>query len=74
MPRLSPLRHREVVAKLRRLGYEGPESGSNHPIMTNPVTRKTIPVPNHGSKDIGIGLIRRIIRQAGITVEEWLEL
>lgn len=74
MPRLSPLRSREVIAKLRRLGYEGPSSGGNHLVMTHPATRKSIPVPVHGSKDVGVGLIRTIIREAGITVEEWLEL
>ncbi len=74
MPRLSPLRSREVIAKLRRLGYEGPNAGGNHPVMVHPETHKAIPVPAHGSKDVGVGLIRAIIREAGISVEVWLDL
>jgi predicted RNA binding protein YcfA (HicA-like mRNA interferase family) len=28
----------------------------------------------HGSKDVGIGLLRKIIRDAEVSVEEWQEL
>lgn len=28
----------------------------------------------HKGKDVSVGLIRTIIREAGITPEEWLEL
>jgi len=32
-----------------------------------------IPVPMHKGKDVGVGLIREIIRQVGIAREEWIE-
>jgi predicted RNA binding protein YcfA (HicA-like mRNA interferase family) len=31
-------------------------------------------MPVHGSKDVSVGLIRAIIRDVGITPEEWLAL
>lgn len=74
MPRLTPLKSREVIEKLRSLGYEGPFAGGRHSRMVHPQSGKIVPIPIHGSKDISIGLIRIIIRELGITPEEWLEL
>ena len=74
MPRLTPLRSREVIDKLRALGYEGPIAGGRHSRMVHPRSGKIIPVPVHGGKDVSVGLIRAIIRELGITPEEWLEL
>lgn len=74
MPRLSPLRPREVIEKLHRLGYEGPVAGGRHSRMVHPETGKIIPIPIHGSKDVSVGLIRTIIRKLGLTPEEWLGL
>jgi len=33
-----------------------------------------IPIPVHGSKEISVGLIREIIKQAGVTRDEWIAL
>jgi predicted RNA binding protein YcfA (HicA-like mRNA interferase family) len=74
MPRLTPLKNRQVIEKLRALGYEEPIAGGRHSRMVHRETRKIIPVPIHGGKDVSVGLIRVIIRELGITPEEWLEL
>lgn len=74
MPKLTPLRPREVIEKLRALGYDGPYPGGRHSRMVHPHSGHIIPVPVHGGKDISVGLLRAIIREAGVTVEEWLEL
>ena len=65
MPRLTPLGSREVIEKLRALGYEGPFAGGRHSRMVHPQSGKVIPVPIH-SKDVSVGLIRAIIRGAQI--------
>lgn len=74
MPKITPLKSRQVIEKLRTLGYEGPFAGGRHSHMVHRETRKIIPIPIHGGKDISVGLIRIIIRELGITPEEWLEL
>lgn len=74
MPRLSPLKARDVIRKLRALGYLGPVAGGRHMHMYHIGRDHTIPIPMHGSKDIDVPMIRTIIREAGITVEEWLDL
>ena len=34
----------------------------------------SIPIPTHGSRDVGVTVIRSIIRRVGITREEWNSL
>ena len=41
--------------------------------MVNRETGQIVPIPIH-SKEVGVGLIREIIRQVGISREAWLEL
>lgn len=66
----SSISRREVIRKFRYLGYAGPFSGGKHQFMTK--GQKKIRIPNpHGSGDIHISLIKEILRQAGISNEEW---
>jgi predicted RNA binding protein YcfA (HicA-like mRNA interferase family) len=63
---------RELVRKFRSLGYLGPFSGRRHQFMIK--GRKKIRIPNpHGSGDIDVSLLKEILRQAGISDEEWDE-
>jgi predicted RNA binding protein YcfA (HicA-like mRNA interferase family) len=74
MPKLSPLKPQEVIRKLRRLKYDGPIAGGRHSRMVHRESGKIIPIPIHKGKDVSIGLIRAILREIGITPEEWLDL
>jgi predicted RNA binding protein YcfA (HicA-like mRNA interferase family) len=70
MDSLNPVSRRELVRKLKRLGFEGPFPGGKHQWMRRGTLRVTIPNPHGGAIDPG--LIRRILRQAGITLGEWM--
>jgi predicted RNA binding protein YcfA (HicA-like mRNA interferase family) len=70
MASLDPVRRRELVRKLKALGFEGPFPGGKHQWMRRGGLRLTIPNPHGG--DIDPGLIRRILRLAGIALDEWL--
>jgi predicted RNA binding protein YcfA (HicA-like mRNA interferase family) len=70
MPSLSPVSRRELVWTSKALGFEGPFPGGKHQWMRRDRLRMTIPNPHPGAIDSG--LIRRILRQAGITIDEWL--
>ena len=56
---------------MRELGFEGPYAGGRHPQMRRENLTLIIPNPHEG--DIGVGLLSRLLRQAGISREEWLE-
>ena len=72
MPRYGPISRNDLIAALRRAGFNGPYAGGNHAFMVKDDLRLTIPNPRHG--DIGIGLLARILRQAGISRDEWERL
>jgi predicted RNA binding protein YcfA (HicA-like mRNA interferase family) len=72
MPSLKPVSRRELVRKLKGLGFEGPFPGGKHEWMRRAKLRVTIPNPHGGAIDPG--LIRRILRQADITLDQWLQI
>ena len=70
MSRFAPVSWRELVQRLRDLGFEGPYAGGRHPQMRRGDVTVIIPNPHEG--DIGVGLLQRLLREAGISREEWL--
>lgn len=69
--RLRPVSRRELVARLKALGFSGPYTGGRHQFMVRGSIRLVLPNPHRG--EIGVDLLKRILRQAGIEEEEWLE-
>ena len=69
MPHFGPIKRRELVACLRRLGYYGRYAGGRHEFMVRGSVSVTIRNP-HGS-DIGPNLLAKVLRQAGVTRDEW---
>ncbi len=61
---------RELIRKFRALGYTGPFSGGRHQFMIRGKKKVRIPNP-HGSGDIDTSLVKEILRQAGVSDEEW---
>jgi len=51
--------------------FDGPYPGGKHPYMIKDDFVLTIPNPHR--KEIGIDLLSRILKRAGITREEWLK-
>jgi predicted RNA binding protein YcfA (HicA-like mRNA interferase family) len=70
MAGLQPVSRRELIRKLKALGFDGPFPGGKHAWMRRDRLRVTIPNPHGG--EIDPGLIRRILRHAGIAIDEWL--
>lgn len=72
MPPYGPVTNRDLVAALKRAGFDGPYPGSAHRTMNRGGRSVTIPNP-HGA-DIGTSLLARILRRAAISREEWERL
>ena len=71
MSNLSPLPYRNVIKKLRKLGFAFRRATSgSHEIWWNEKTHKTCVVPHH--KEIKIGTLKSILRQAEIEEKEFL--
>jgi predicted RNA binding protein YcfA (HicA-like mRNA interferase family) len=72
MPPFGPISRTDLIRYLREIGFAGPYSGKPHQFMVKEQLRVVIPNPHRG--DIDRGLLARILRQAGITREEWEQL
>jgi predicted RNA binding protein YcfA (HicA-like mRNA interferase family) len=74
MGRLAGFSAAEVIRKLRRAGFVfDRHAKGSHEIWRNPDTRARTMVPNHPG-DLPEGTVRAIVKQSGLTVEEFLEL
>ncbi|MDL1893232.1 type II toxin-antitoxin system HicA family toxin [Sphingobacteriales bacterium CHB3] len=72
MPKLARISYRELASKLRRAGYIEVRT-KRHPVFYLEEKNITIPVPRHPG-DVPIGTLRAIVREMGITVDEFNEL
>lgn len=73
MSRLPTLKADEVIRKLQKAGFHVDHITGIHYILRHPDGRRAV-VPYHGGRDIKRGVLRAIIRQSGLTVEEFLKL
>jgi predicted RNA binding protein YcfA (HicA-like mRNA interferase family) len=73
--RLPALKGGDMLRALRKAGFQVIRIKGSHHILehTTDPTRRTV-VPVHASHDVKRGLLRKIIDDAGLTVEEFLKL
>ena len=71
-PKLKLCSGAEAVRKLERAGWSVARQKGSHVMLTKPGYQWTLSVPLHD--ELGPGLLRKLIRQAGLTVEEFNEL
>jgi predicted RNA binding protein YcfA (HicA-like mRNA interferase family) len=72
MPKLVRVSYRGLATKLRRAGYVEIRT-SRHPVYYLALKNITIPVPRHPG-DVPIGTLRAIVREMGISVEDFNDL
>lgn len=71
MNELKPATWKEFVSRMKELGFDGPFFGGKHPKMKK--GNLTVIIPNRHEPEIGVGFLKRLLRQAGISKEEWLK-
>lgn len=71
MTKLPPISGSALIKKLRQFGFEVIRQRGSHVIMKNMQGIITI-IPNHKGKDIDQGLIRKILKQAQISLDDYL--
>ncbi len=62
----------EAVQKFRRAGWTVARQRGSHVMMVKSGYEYTLSIPQH--EELGPGLLRKLIRQAGVTVEEFNRL
>lgn len=73
--RLPAVSAREVIAALRKVQFVVDRVSGSHYMLRHPDDpRRAVTVPFHGSRTIKPGTLRNIIRQAGLSVDEFRDL
>jgi len=73
MGRLSDFKYRDIVKKLKRLGFEfARQAAGSHEIWFHPIKNRYTTIPNHPG-DVPEGTLSAILKQAEIPVEKFLE-
>jgi predicted RNA binding protein YcfA (HicA-like mRNA interferase family) len=69
--KLSPISWPNLVRKLKEFGFNGPYRGGKHPYMVKGDLVVTLPNPHR--KEIGMDLLTRILKQANLDKDQWIE-
>ena len=65
---------KQVIQKLRRAGFVfDRQAKGSHEIWYNPTTHRRVTIPNHPG-NIPKGTLRAIIRDSGLTTDEFTKL
>ncbi len=72
---LRDLTYRDVTRRLDKLGFRFYRQGKgSHELWVRDSDGKVVPVPHHRGKSIQRGTVRAIIRETGMSVEEFMDL
>ena len=73
MTRLPALTGEQVIKALEKAGYQTVRQKGSHVYLTHADGRATV-VPIHKSETIGRGLLRKILRDTELSIEEFTAL
>ena len=72
MARLAGFSYREIVKRLKKFGFEfDRQAAGSHEIWYNALTNRYTTIPNHHG-DMPEGTLRAILKQAGVSPDEFL--
>lgn len=74
MPKAPVVTGREAIRALERAGLVFDRQRGSHVHLWHPQRRRTVTVPVHAGETLGPKTLKSILRQAGLTVEEFREL
>lgn len=72
MANLRPIKRKQLISYLRQLDFTGPYVGGKHEYMQRGSLK--VHIPNPHQSDISVGLLKRILEEADISLQEWEQL
>jgi predicted RNA binding protein YcfA (HicA-like mRNA interferase family) len=72
MGRLSNISGKETAKAFQKAGWQMAGQVGSHLVMTKQGVRVNLSIPQH--KELSAGTLRALIRNAGMTVEDFLKL
>jgi predicted RNA binding protein YcfA (HicA-like mRNA interferase family) len=74
LPKLPVVSAPEAIRALKRAGFVVDHQTGSHVTLLHPETKRRAVVPHHGGRDLRPGTLRAVIRDAGLTVDEFRRL
>jgi predicted RNA binding protein YcfA (HicA-like mRNA interferase family) len=72
METLANISGKEAVKAFAKAGWQTVGQVGSHLVMTKPGQRANLSIPQH--KELSVGTLRSLIRSAGISVDDFLNL
>ncbi|MBI2611873.1 type II toxin-antitoxin system HicA family toxin [Candidatus Gottesmanbacteria bacterium] len=72
MPKLPVIKPKEILRKYKRLGFIEDHTTGSHIILYHPMSKRRAVIPYH-LRDIPKGTLTFILRESGITKDEFLK-
>jgi predicted RNA binding protein YcfA (HicA-like mRNA interferase family) len=72
MPKFGPIKRIDLIYYLKKLNFIGPYTGGRHQFLLKDKIRLVLPNPH--KSDISKDLLSKILKQAGISKEDWEKL
>ena len=72
MGRLANISGSEAVKAFRKAGWHEMGQVGSHLVMVKAGVRVNLSVPQH--RELSVGTLRKLVRNSGLTVDEFLEL
>jgi predicted RNA binding protein YcfA (HicA-like mRNA interferase family) len=66
---IGPIKRKDLIRYFNKLGWVGPSAGGKHEHMKKGTMLLTLPNPHKA--DIDKSLLLKILKQAGVSREEW---
>lgn len=72
MSPLKPISRNDLIKLLRAAGFAGPYTGGKYQFIRRDSFKLTIPNPHQGQIDVN--LLGRLLKQAGVSRDDWNNL
>ncbi len=73
MPKLSPISAKELIKILQKQGFQIVHQKGSHVRLKHPDERRTT-IPMHTGEKVGIGLLRKILRDVNLSRDDFKKL
>lgn len=72
MPKVGPIKRRDLIRYFKQLGFDGPLPGGKQEYMVRGTIRVIVPNPHHD--DSSQTFLQRLLKEANISRVEWESL
>ncbi len=74
MPKLNIISTKKMIKILKFLGFELLRKKGSHHFFINYKNKRTTTIPVHSNEDLGVGILKEILKDIELSVEEYEKL